>query len=397
MKQANVVGILNLKDLNGEIRSLSIYDDFKKFPDYVAGDDEYIAIYNKTSKVGYLFTSKTLYKNIDDLPTQCMFAEWIDRNQERKYIYETQPEVNEFPIISFNTNTSSQVLIDEEDFDDLPFGAVLYVTGSRGVNGNIGGNGTNGSNAWITSRSGDWVYDGNHWYYETLYDIHPGSNGSGGRGGAGGRNGYTSVAKIILEHEVQSIINDDNDSEEPTVEIVSDTINITSGGGYGAGGGGGGGAGAAGTYSGQSGTKWYPTVYNNAGSGGYGASGGSANSLPSEISFNIPPRTKLSIDSITISTSGSGSTGATGSVNAGGAGGSAADGHTGAGRNGKNGGVGGTSSNLGAYSITATSGDTSQYDYEIRKGDNLANLLNVSASGTGGVQLNGFEYVPYSK
>lgn len=369
--QAISIGTLKLKDINGDTRSITIYDDFRKFPDYTEGEDDYIAIYHKSQKIGYLFSSREVYTNTAGEPTKCIFAEFIDKKGHKQYLYETQFALKAYPIASFSRTTSNQILIDEEDFEDLPYGSILYVTGSRGVNGNSGGWGGSGTAATQTYSNGK--------YYVTY-----GSNGYNGGGGAGGRNGYSCVTKLKLEREY-------ND------EFHTDSFNLASGYGYGAGGGGGGGGGRGGyaqtTESSYSQTLWDPE------GGGAPGGGGAANSLPREIVFNIPKNTKITLESITVTTSGSGYSGSSGSTNAGGSGGTAADGHGGSGRNGKNGGAGGTSSNLGQHSVSALNPiNTPLYSfYEVRNGDNLANLLNASSSGTGGVQLNGLEYVPYSK
>lgn len=381
--QAVSIGTLKLKDINGDTRSITIYDDFRKFPDYTEGQDDYIAIYHKSQKVGYLFSSREVYTNTDGEPTKCIFAEFIDKKGHKQYLYESQFSLREYPITSISRTAYSmtnidEVLIDEEDFEDLPFGATLYITGTRGANGTDGKNGTNGSNP-------TWQYISGSSYKVTSL----GSDGKVGTGGDGGRNGYFSTAKITLERE--NLI---------TNELTEDHVTITSSHGYGAGGGGGGAGGSKGvanqtiTTVGQYVTD--PKIKTSATSGGTGGSGGIANSLPNEIIFNIPSRTKLTIDSIQISTSGTGSKGNNGTFTAGGKGGSSTDGYSGGSNDGRKGGNGSSSYKSGNYSVNFDNKSTELFFYQTST-TNKASLLNNTVSGIGGIQLNGLEYVPYSK
>ena len=289
-----------------DIKKATIYKNFREFLDYEEGNC-YIGVDpmgNSGNSIGYLYCSKQLYLNRTsyDVTEKYLFS-FKAENGQVYHAYQTYPTVEEIIEETYTTSEDEPIEFDGEDF---PYGAIVYIVGTKGTNGSGGSSGSSGE----------------RYYDQGSYHSRIGTGGAGGNGGSGGVNCSASIRT-------------DADEEKYAT--------ITTYGGYGAGGGGGGGGGGA-SSSGQSHTTWR---------GGSGGSGGSASNVSRCAKIEFPPLTSFVITEILKENSGfngtKGSSGNSGASNSGGRGGNG-------GSNGKGTGGAGGSSGSGCYGGNGGSG-----------------------------------------
>ena len=233
-----------------DIKKATIYKDFREFLDYEEGNC-YIGVdpIGDGHNIGYLYCSKQLYLNRTsyDVTEQYLFS-FKAENGQVYHAYQTYPTVEEIIEETYTTSEDEPIEFDGEDF---PYGAVVYIVGTKGANGSGGDSGSSGE----------------RYYNQGNYHSRTGIGGAGGNGGSGGVNCSASIRT------------DADEEKYATITIY---------GGYGAGGGGGGGGGGA-SSSGSSAQTW---------SGGSGGSGGSASNVSRCAKIEFPPLTSFVITEI---------------------------------------------------------------------------------------------------
>lgn len=266
-----------------DIKKATIYKNFREFLDYEEGNC-YIGVdpmSNGGQNIGYLYCSKQLYLNRTsyDVTEKYLFS-FKAENGQVYHAYQTYPTVEE---IIEETYTASEDEPIEFDGEEFPYGAVVYIVGTKGANGSGGSSGGSGE----------------AYYSQGNYHTRTGSGGGGGNGGSGGVNCSARIRTDIEEERYAT---------------------ITTYGGYGAGGGGGGGGGGA-----PASTPSSAHTYQ----GGSGGSGGSASNVSRCVKIEFPPLTSFVIAEIIKENSGfngtkgsSGNSGVSGSGGRGGNGGS---------------------------------------------------------------------------
>ena len=295
-----------------DIKKATIYKNFREFLDYEEGNC-YIGVNpmnDSGQNIGYLYCSKQLYLNRTsyDVTEKYLFS-FKAENGQVYHAYQTYPTVEEIIEETYTTNEDEPIEFDGEEF---PYGAVVYIVGTKGANGSGGSSGGSGE----------------RYYSQGNYHARVGAGGTGGNGGQGG---------------VSCSISMRTDADEEKYAT------ITTYGGYGAGGGGGGGGGGA-TANGSGATTWQ---------GGSGGSGGSASNVSRCAKIEFPPLTSFVITEIFKRNSEfnglRGSSGNNGSSNSGGRGGNGgSDGKGKGGASGSNGSgyVGGRGGNGASTSET---------------------------------------------
>ncbi|OQA46512.1 MAG: hypothetical protein BWY47_01701 [Bacteroidetes bacterium ADurb.Bin302] len=315
-----------------DIKKATIYKNFREFLDYEEGNC-YIGVNpvnNGGQNIGYLYCSKQLYLNRTsyDVTEKYLFS-FKAENGQVYHAYQTYPTVGEIIEETYTTSEEEPIEFDGEDF---PYGAVVYIVGSKGANGSGGSSGGSGE----------------RYYSQGGYHSQTGAGGAGGNGGSGGVSCSISIR---------------TDTDEGKYAI------ITTYGGYGAGGGGGGGGGGA-PDSGSFATIWR---------GGSGGSGGSASNVSRCAKIEFPSLTSFVITEIFKRNSGlnggrgeSGNNGTSSSGGRGGNGGSngkGSSGQSGSGSSGYVGGDGGRGANTNETRVADVWGidniDYSSYETDI--------------------------------
>lgn len=329
-----------------DIKKATIYKNFREFLDYEEGNC-YIGVNpigDGGHNIGYLYCSKQLYLNRTsyDVTENYLFS-FKAENGQVYHAYQTYPTVEEIIEETYTTSEDEPI---EFDGDDFPYGAVVYIVGTKGANGSGGSSGGSGES----------------YYSQGSYHTRTGSGGAGGNGGNGGVNCSARIRTDIEEERYAT---------------------ITTYGGYGAGGGGGGGGGGA-----PASTPSSAATYQ----GGSGGSGGSASNVSRCAKIEFPPLTSFVIAEILKENSGfngtkgsSGNNGITGSGGRGGNGGSngkgsgGGSGSGGSGLRGGNGGGGASTSETKAADVQDIENiDCSSYETDIATSTCVAKTIQNS-------------------